>query len=142
MLSPRHSVDPDPRTRHTIWSVVFGNYFFWLASCSANQAMVQRCLSLPNIRKANMYVIHKIRNSRNSHNFNWTLYLQNYFLFRAIGILAIGIIVIVALCCFTGLVIYATYYQCDPIITKVISSSVLIKLQLLFHTIEINRTYT
>ncbi|XP_065216493.1 sodium-coupled monocarboxylate transporter 1-like [Planococcus citri] len=84
------NMDPDPRTRHTIWSVVFGNYFFWLASCSANQAMVQRCLSLPNIRKANI----------------------------AIGILAVGIIVIVGLCCFTGLIIYATYHQCDPITAK------------------------
>lgn len=50
------SLDPDPRTRHTIWSVAIGNYFFWLATCSSNQAMVQRCLSLPNVRKANMYV--------------------------------------------------------------------------------------
>lgn len=59
-----YSLDPDPRTRHTIWSVVVGNYFFWLATCSSNQAMVQRCLSLPNVRKANMYVSYVLKYNR------------------------------------------------------------------------------
>ena len=47
-------MDLDPTTRHTFWTVVIGNYFSWLASCSVNQAMVQRCLAMPNLNKANV----------------------------------------------------------------------------------------
>ncbi|RZF43790.1 hypothetical protein LSTR_LSTR006331 [Laodelphax striatellus] len=80
----------DPTIRHTVWSVTFGNYFYWLAACSVNQAMVQRCLALPSVRQAKM----------------------------AIVILAVGIASIVSICCYTGLLIYAYYYDCDPVSTK------------------------
>ncbi|CAK9832019.1 Sodium-coupled monocarboxylate transporter 2 [Anthophora retusa] len=83
-------MDLDPTTRHTFWSVVIGNYLNWLASCSVNQAMVQRCLAMPNLKKANVTV----------------------------GIMAIGIMSIVSLSCYTGIVIFATFYDCDPITTK------------------------
>ncbi|GLH02838.1 Uncharacterized protein GBIM_08801 [Gryllus bimaculatus] len=46
--------DFDPTIRHTVWGVCFGNYFSWLAACSVNQAMVQRCLAMPTLGKANM----------------------------------------------------------------------------------------
>lgn len=48
------SMDPDPTVRHTFWTVVVGNYLNWLATCSVNQAMVQRCLAMPNLRKSNL----------------------------------------------------------------------------------------
>ncbi|KOB73472.1 putative igf2 mRNA binding protein [Operophtera brumata] len=48
------NMDPDPTIRHTFWSTVFGNYFSWLASCSVNQAMVQRCLALSSLKRARM----------------------------------------------------------------------------------------
>ncbi|XP_026667942.1 sodium-coupled monocarboxylate transporter 1-like isoform X2 [Ceratina calcarata] len=83
-------MDMDPTVRHTFWTVVVGNYLHWLASCSVNQAMVQRCLAMPNLRKANVTV----------------------------AIMAIGIITIVSLSCYTGLVIFATFHDCDPITTK------------------------
>lgn len=51
------SMDPNPTVRHTFWTVVVGNYLNWLATCSVNQAMVQRCLAMPNLRKSNMYVL-------------------------------------------------------------------------------------
>ncbi|KYQ47116.1 Sodium-coupled monocarboxylate transporter 1 [Trachymyrmex zeteki] len=80
----------DPTVRHTFWGVVVGNYLNWLATCSVNQAMVQRCLAMPNLRKSNV----------------------------AIMIMAVGIISIVSLCCYTGIVIYAAFYDCDPVTTK------------------------
>lgn len=40
-------------------------------------------------------------------------------LYRSIALLAIGYAIVATLCCFTGLVIYATFYDCDPLITKV-----------------------
>ncbi|KAK9293678.1 hypothetical protein QLX08_011424 [Tetragonisca angustula] len=83
-------MDLDPTTRHTFWTVVIGNYFSWLASCSVNQAMVQRCLAMPNLNKANI----------------------------TIAIMAVGIITIVSLSCYTGIVIFAAFYDCDPITTK------------------------
>ncbi|XKL67966.1 hypothetical protein PGB90_003457 [Kerria lacca] len=89
------NLDPNLRTRHTFWSVVCGNYFNWLATCSTNQAMVQRYLSLSCRRKANI----------------------------AAAILAFGITLIVILCCFTGLIIYAAYYDCDPIFTEKIKKA-------------------
>lgn len=49
-----HSMDLDVTVRHTFWGVVLGNYLHWLATCSVNQAMVQRCLAMPSLRKANM----------------------------------------------------------------------------------------
>ncbi|XP_075214684.1 sodium-coupled monocarboxylate transporter 1-like [Lycorma delicatula] len=85
----------DPTVRHTILSVTFGNYFYWLAACSVNQAMVQRCLSLPTLKQANV----------------------------AVGILAVGITFLVSISCYTGLLIYAYFYDCDPISAKRIQKS-------------------
>lgn len=89
------NLDLNPTTRHTLWSVVIGNYFYWLASCSVNQAMVQRCLSMPTIKKANLTVL----------------------------ILAVGLVVLVSMCCYTGLVVYAYFHDCDPVSTKLIKKS-------------------
>nr|XP_033338575.1 sodium-coupled monocarboxylate transporter 2-like [Megalopta genalis] len=89
------NMDPNPTTRHTFWSVVVGNYLNWLASCSVNQAMVQRCLAMPNLKMAN----------------------------ATIAIMAIGIIIIVSLCCYTGLVVFAAFHDCDPVKTKQIGKS-------------------
>ncbi|XP_011136582.2 sodium-coupled monocarboxylate transporter 1-like [Harpegnathos saltator] len=84
------NMDPDPTVRHTFWTVVLGSYLNWLATCSVNQAMVQRCLAMPNLKKSNV----------------------------AIMIMAVGIISIVSLCCYTGIVIFAAFYECDPVTTK------------------------
>lgn len=37
--------------------------------------------------------------------------------------MAVGILVIVSLCCYTGLVIYATFADCDPLSTGAIQKS-------------------
>ncbi|CAB0003183.1 unnamed protein product [Nesidiocoris tenuis] len=86
---------PDLTVRHTVWGVFFGNYFYWLASCSVNQAMVQRCLAMPTIAKARV----------------------------AVWILAVGIIVLVSLCCYTGLVVFAHFFDCDPLSANLIKKS-------------------
>ncbi|KRT79021.1 hypothetical protein AMK59_8383 [Oryctes borbonicus] len=79
--------DWDPTIRHSFWTVSIGNYFAWLASCSINQAMVQRCLAMPTLAKAHVTV----------------------------GILVIGIMGLVSMCCYMGLLIYAAYHKCDPV---------------------------
>ncbi|XP_012281008.1 sodium-coupled monocarboxylate transporter 1 [Orussus abietinus] len=84
------NMDPDPTVRHTFWTVVIGNYLNWLATCSVNQAMVQRCLAMPNLKKSNITIM----------------------------IMAVGIITIVSMSCYTGIVIYANFFECDPVTTK------------------------
>nr|CAD7595853.1 unnamed protein product [Timema genevievae] len=86
------NLDLDPTVRHTFWSVTIGNYFSWLSSSAVNQAMVQRCLALPNITKANYTIV----------------------------ILTIGIACIVSMSCYTGLLIYATFADCDPVSARLI----------------------
>lgn len=44
----------DPTIRHTFWTVLVGKFFAHLAGCTVNQAMVQRCLAMPTLTKANM----------------------------------------------------------------------------------------
>lgn len=39
--------------------------------------------------------------------------------FRALSIFAMGNFVVVLLNCLTGLVIYAKYYKCDPLLSQV-----------------------
>lgn len=87
------SFDLDPTVRHTFWTVCIGSFVSWLSYCSVNQAMVQRCLSMPTLKMANKTAL----------------------------ILAFGIIAIVSMSCYTGLVIYALFYDCDPITTKQIN---------------------
>ncbi|KAI5641345.1 sodium:solute symporter family domain-containing protein [Phthorimaea operculella] len=89
------NMDPDPTIRHTFWTTVFGNYFSWLASCSVNQAMVQRCLALSSLKRARITIF----------------------------IMAAGIFIIVSLCCYTGLVVYASFADCDPLATGAIRKS-------------------
>ncbi|XP_014206395.1 sodium-coupled monocarboxylate transporter 1-like [Copidosoma floridanum] len=84
------NMDPNPTVRHTFWTVVIGNYLNWLATCSVNQAMVQRCLAMPNLRKSNITIM----------------------------IMAIGITTLVSLSCYTGIVIFAAFHDCDPLTTK------------------------
>lgn len=56
--------------------------------------MVQRYMSLPNMKKAR----------------------------RAIAIFTVGIILFVSVCCYAGLLIYAKYWKCDPLTSKMVNS--------------------
>ncbi|CAH1250796.1 SLC5A8 [Branchiostoma lanceolatum] len=78
--------DPDPKVRHSTWTVWVGGIFTWTAIYGVNQAQVQRYCSCSSLRKAQL-----------------ALYLN---------ILGLG--VIVTLACMSGLVIYARYHDCDP----------------------------
>lgn len=89
------NLDWDPTIRHTFWNVTIGNFFGWLASCSINQAMVQRCLAMPSLRAARVTVL----------------------------ILVVGIMTLVSMCCYMGLVIYAAYNKCDPVTRGSIAKS-------------------
>ncbi|XP_045447639.1 sodium-coupled monocarboxylate transporter 1-like [Melitaea cinxia] len=79
-----------PTARHTIWNLIFGGLIYWLQANSVNQTMVQRYLALPTLRGA-----------------KW-----------AVVLFCIGISTIYCFCLYCGLLIYARFYDCDPLQTK------------------------
>jgi hypothetical protein len=46
------SFNPDPTTRHTVWSLTIGFFFQWLSIYGVNQSQVQRYISVPNAKTA------------------------------------------------------------------------------------------
>ncbi|XP_066266083.1 sodium-coupled monocarboxylate transporter 1-like isoform X1 [Branchiostoma lanceolatum] len=87
--------DPDPRVRHSTWSVLFGGLFTWVAIFGVNQSQVQRYLSVEKKSRAQI-----------------ALYLNGF-----------GLVVIVTLASMCGLVMYARYHDCDPITAGFIQTS-------------------
>ncbi|CAD7087198.1 unnamed protein product [Hermetia illucens] len=84
----------DLKSRHTVWSVTLGASAQWLKSNAVSQNMIQRYLSLPTIRSAR----------------------------RALWFFIVGVLLMVATCSYCGLLIYATYFDCDPLVTKLASA--------------------
>ncbi|XP_063706354.1 sodium-coupled monocarboxylate transporter 1-like [Culicoides brevitarsis] len=81
--------DLDMTIRHSFWSTVVGGFVYWNSVNGCNQSMVQRYLSLPNLKAAR----------------------------KAVWFFVIGIIVILSFCVYNGLLIYAMYHDCDPLQT-------------------------
>lgn len=77
--------------RHTLWSQLIGGVFYWTQTNAVSQNMIQRYLSLPTLTAA-----------------KYALYL-----------FCVGVLVLMSLCAYNGLLIYATYQGCDPLMTKV-----------------------
>ncbi|CAG9806697.1 unnamed protein product [Chironomus riparius] len=80
----------DPTIRHTFLTLVIGGSILYTAHNALNQNMIQRYLSLKSVKAA-----------RTSNM-----------------IYVIGMIIIIILCCYNGLLLYATYSECDPLQTK------------------------
>ncbi|GFN86214.1 sodium-coupled monocarboxylate transporter 1-like [Plakobranchus ocellatus] len=78
---------PDPKTRHSVWSMIIGGWGFWLYLYGVNQAQVQRCMSCSSVRRAQI----------------------------AVWINLPGLIFIVSAACMIGVVMYAFYVDCHPI---------------------------
>lgn len=80
----------NPTVRHTLWSQLIGGVFYWTQTNAVSQNMIQRYLALPTLRAARL----------------------------ALFIFCSGVLVMMALCGYNGLLIYATYKNCDPLTTK------------------------
>lgn len=87
--------DPDPRRRHTFWTIIVGGTFGWTATYSCNQAQVQRYLACKSEKEAKKAVF-----------LNW-----------------VGMVIILTTACLCGLVMYALYGSCDPIKANRISNT-------------------
>merc|ERR1719427_1945879 len=82
--------DPDPRQRHTVWSLVIGGFFTWISIYGINQTQVQRYLT---VKKRSQAV-------------------------KAIWWNVLGIGSLLLICAYAGLVVFAFYHDCDPITTR------------------------
>ncbi|XP_063827776.1 sodium-coupled monocarboxylate transporter 1-like [Ostrinia nubilalis] len=81
------TLSPDLTVRHTILSVSIGSTFYWIGNIAVNQSMMQRFLSLPDLKISKRVV--------------W-------------GFLG-GIICIIFICAYSGLLAVAWYFNCDPL---------------------------
>ncbi|XP_031617957.1 sodium-coupled monocarboxylate transporter 1 [Contarinia nasturtii] len=81
------NLDPNPVTRHTVFSVVIGGFFYWVSLLCTNQASVQKCMSLRCEKKAN----------------------------KALTLSIIGLVLIFIVNFYTGLTLYAHYKDCSPL---------------------------
>ncbi|KAH8305612.1 hypothetical protein KR059_003732 [Drosophila kikkawai] len=89
------NMDPNPTTRHTVWSVVIGGFFYWTSLFCTNQASVQKCMSLKSLRLAKI----------------------------ALGFAIIGLIAVFLLNFYTGLMVFTHYADCDPLTAGRISAT-------------------
>uniref|UniRef100_A0A1I8Q8H6 Sodium-coupled monocarboxylate transporter 1 n=1 Tax=Stomoxys calcitrans TaxID=35570 RepID=A0A1I8Q8H6_STOCA len=80
----------DITERYTVWSLIIGGVPHWLKSNAINQNMIQRYLSLPTLKSAQ----------------------------KAIWYFITGVLIFLVICGYSGLLIYATYSECDPLETK------------------------
>ncbi|CAG0918825.1 unnamed protein product [Notodromas monacha] len=85
----------NPTVRHTWWSLVIGGYFTWIAIYGVNQAQVQRYLSVPSMAHTR----------------------------KALWVNLVGLLCLVSICSYAGLVIFAKYQDCDPLKAKIVSTS-------------------
>lgn len=84
------NLNPDPRMRHTLWSLVVGGYFTWISIYGINQTQVQRYLT---VKKESQAV-------------------------KAIWWNVLGIGSLLLICAYGGMVMFALYHDCDPLTTK------------------------
>ncbi|KAH8294033.1 hypothetical protein KR054_007652, partial [Drosophila jambulina] len=80
----------DPKVRMSMTAMLVGNLAHNAYNLGCNQIITQRYLSLPGIKQM----------------------AQTSFLF------IFGLVALMAICMYNGLLLYATYYDCDPLTTK------------------------
>lgn len=80
----------DPTERHTVWGLIIGCFFTWMSVYAVSQAMVQRYLTVSTVKGARI----------------------------AIWINLPGLAFLMLICALAGLVMYARYQDCDPLLTK------------------------
>ncbi|XP_058457015.1 sodium-coupled monocarboxylate transporter 1 [Malaya genurostris] len=81
------NLSTNPTTRHSVYSVVIGGFFYWTSLFCTNQAAVQKCMSLKSLDKAK----------------------------KAIYLSIIGLVLVFLFNFYTGLMTFAHYTGCDPL---------------------------
>ncbi|KAH0625983.1 hypothetical protein JD844_034382 [Phrynosoma platyrhinos] len=86
--------NPDPRSRYTFWTFVFGGTLLWLSMYGVNQAQVQRYVACKTEKEAKL----------------------------ALLVNQLGLFVIVSSAVGCGIVMFALYKDCDPLLAGYISA--------------------
>ncbi|KAL7288197.1 hypothetical protein TKK_0017749 [Trichogramma kaykai] len=86
------NMDASPFVRNTFWAMSFGTVFSSLSHSAVGQKFIQRYLTIDNLTDIK----------------------------KAVLIKTIGTLVLDAGCVYCGLVIYARYFNCDPIESKIV----------------------
>ncbi|XP_059173612.1 sodium-coupled monocarboxylate transporter 1-like [Physella acuta] len=91
------NLDPNPLTRQSVWSLVFGSAVTWMGVYGFNQASVQRFSSLPTLHKAKTSVLLNV----------------------------LGSFIMGTLSCLSGIVVFAYYSEqnCDPLGQELVHNS-------------------
>ncbi|KAJ6638131.1 Sodium-coupled monocarboxylate transporter 1 [Pseudolycoriella hygida] len=84
----------DVTARHSVISLLLGGLPHLLTTCIMSQSMTQRYLSLPTLKHANY----------------------------ALVIFIVLLCALITICCYSGLLAYAFYSDCDPLKTKLINA--------------------
>lgn len=84
----------DLKERHSVPALFIGGTTFVINLFGIGQSMVQRYMSLPSIKEAQKALIYNI----------------------------IGVVIMVSMCLFSGLIIYAKYFDCDPLTTGLVTA--------------------
>uniref|UniRef100_A0A4W3GYU6 Solute carrier family 5 member 5 n=1 Tax=Callorhinchus milii TaxID=7868 RepID=A0A4W3GYU6_CALMI len=87
--------DPDPRRRYTFWTFVVGGTMLWLSMYGVNQAQVQRYVACRTEQQARV----------------------------AIFVNQLGLWMIVTSAVICGIIMFALYEDCDPVIAGYVSAS-------------------
>ncbi|XP_069696482.1 sodium-coupled monocarboxylate transporter 1-like isoform X1 [Periplaneta americana] len=133
--------DINPFTRHTVWVLVVGGCVHWLQGSAINQYQLQRYLALPTLNSAKHFsmdptVRHSVMSLTVGGGFYYLMLIgvaqdqmQRYLTLPtvhagriALWTFVVGSLGIILLCSYSGLLIYATYYDCDPLTTKLASA--------------------
>ncbi|KAF2897890.1 hypothetical protein ILUMI_08285 [Ignelater luminosus] len=81
------NMDFDPTARATFWNVVTGNFFIWTSLVTVNQGTMQRFLAVPTYEASQITLI---------------IFVEFTIITKCIS-------------CFSGLIVYAKYYNCGPL---------------------------
>ncbi|XP_023167231.2 sodium-coupled monocarboxylate transporter 2-like [Drosophila hydei] len=83
----------DPRIRLTVWNGLMAGFVMWLGHIGFNQSCVQRIVALPSYAHAKVSLI----------------------------IASCGILLIMGVMSFTGIIMFARYFGCDPMLAGLVS---------------------
>uniref|UniRef100_A0A1A9VT76 Uncharacterized protein n=1 Tax=Glossina austeni TaxID=7395 RepID=A0A1A9VT76_GLOAU len=97
-------VNPSMYQLQTLWGAfLIRGFFYWTSFNAVNQTTVRRFISLPSLRKA-----------------QWSIF-----------IFTIGIIALISVCCFAGLLVYQFYTKRDPVSAGLITARMQYKSKIL-----------
>ena len=91
----------------------------WIPLYGATQSQVQRYLSLPSLRSCRRLLAFKFFGLNCVMSTDSVLKPSTDLYRRALWMNMVGLMVVVGLCSIGGLVIYAKYFECDPLKNKV-----------------------